>query len=195
MRPFRGDHAKGRRATNQETLLAPMPYAMSHLCGSKSNIVRKNRRTNYLFLRENIRVRWLAFKLPLSNHVGASKEGTMCTCRTALTAMSLGMLSLLCAPATQAQLQSGNAQTVTGQVSAVEGEFHMAKDYRGEDILRMVDKSYIVTTPTGQQIELKLTRETKVPARANPGDRIEARITEKGQTLSVQLIGDAADTR
>ena len=119
----------------------------------------------------------------------------MCTCRTALTAMSLGVLSLLCAPATQAQLQSGHAQTVTGHVSAVEGEFHMAKDYRGEDILRMVDKSYIVTTPTGQQIELKLTRETKVPARANPGDRIEARITEKGQTLSVQLIGDAADTR
>ena len=118
----------------------------------------------------------------------------MCTCRTALTAMSLGMLILLCAPATHAQLQSGTAQTVTGQVSAVEGEFHMAKDFRGEDILKMVDKSYIVTTPTGQKIELKLTRETKVPARANPGDRIEAKITEKGQTLSVQLIGDAADT-
>ena len=72
----------------------------------------------------------------------------MCTCRTALTAMSLGMLILLCAPATHAQLQSGTAQTVTGQVSAVEGEFHMAKDFRGEDILKMVDKSYIVTTPT-----------------------------------------------
>ena len=94
-----------------------------------------------------------------------------------------------------AQLQSGTAHTVTGQVSAVEGEFHMAKDYRGEDILKMVDKSYIVTTPTGQQIELKLTRETKVPARANPGDRIEAKITEKGQTLSVKLIGDSGETQ
>jgi hypothetical protein len=55
----------------------------------------------------------------------------------------------------------------------------------------MVDKSYLVTTPTGQQIELKLTRETKLPARANPGDRIEAKITEKGQTLSVKLIEDS----
>ena len=119
----------------------------------------------------------------------------MCTCRTALTALSLGVLSLLGVPATQAQVQSGTAQTVTGQVSAVEGEFHMAKDYRGEDILKMVDKSYFVTTPTGQQIELKLTHETKVPARANPGDRIEARITEKGQTLSVKLVGDAGESR
>ena len=109
-------------------------------------------------------------------------------CRTTLTAMSLVVLSLLSAPATQAQFQSGTPQTVTGQVSAVEGEFRMAKDFRGEDILKMVDKSYIVTTPTGQQIELKLTRETKVPARANPGDRIEAKITDKGQTLSVKLI-------
>lgn len=108
--------------------------------------------------------------------------------------MGLGVLNLLCAPATQAQLQSGTAQAVTGQVSAVEGEFHMAKDYR-EDILKMVDKSYIVTTPIGQPIELKLTRETKVPARANPGDRIEAKITEKGQTLSVKLIGDSGETQ
>ena len=117
------------------------------------------------------------------------------TCRTALTAMSFGVVSLLSAPTIQAQLPSGTSKTVTGQVSVVEGEFQMTKDYRGEDILKMVDKSYTVTTPMGQQIELKLTRETKVPTRANPGDRIEAKITEKGQTLSVKLIEDAADSR
>src|SRR5262245_44710301 len=98
-------------------------------------------------------------------------------CRTALAAMVFVLVTLLSAQTLQAQLQSGSPKTVTGQVSAVEGEFHMAKDNRGEDIVNMVDKSYIVTTPTGQQIELKLTRETKVPTRANPGDRIEAKIT------------------
>ena len=116
-------------------------------------------------------------------------------CRTALAAMTFGVVSLLSVPTIQAQLQSGTSQTVTGQVSAVEGEFHMERDTRGEDILRMVDKSYIVTTPGGQQIELKLTRETKVPTRANPGDRIEARVTEKGQTLSVKLIEASGDFR
>jgi len=109
--------------------------------------------------------------------------------------MCLGVVSLLSAPTTQAQLQSGTQTTVTGRVSAVEGEFHMEKDSRGEDILNIVDKSYIVTTPMGQRIELKLTRETKVPTRANPGDRIEAKITEKGQTLSVKLIEGPDDSR
>lgn len=116
-------------------------------------------------------------------------------CRTALSAMCLSVVSLLSAPTIQAQLQSGTSTTVTGRVSAVEGVFHMEKDSRGEDILNIVDKSYIVTTPKGQQIELKLTRETKVPTRANPGDRIEATITEKGQTLSVKLIEGPDDSR
>jgi hypothetical protein len=94
----------------------------------------------------------------------------------------------------QAQLQSGSPKTVTGQVSAVAGEFQMTRDTRGEDIVKMIDKSYTVTTPTGQQIELKLTRETQVPTRANPGDRVEAKVTEKGQTLSVRLIEDSGDS-
>jgi hypothetical protein len=108
--------------------------------------------------------------------------------------MSLGVVSLLGVPTIQAQLQPP-PKTVIGQVSAVEGEFHMTKDYRGKDTLKMIDRSYMVTTPTGQQIELKLTDETKVPARANPGDRIEARVTEKGQTLSVKLMPDRGETR
>jgi hypothetical protein len=88
----------------------------------------------------------------------------------------------------QSPVPSSPLQIVTGEVSAVEGEFHMAKDSNGEDILKMVDKSYVITTQTGQEIHLKLTHETKIPARANPGDRIEAKITDKGQTLSVMLI-------
>ena len=116
----------------------------------------------------------------------------MTACRTALAAMSFSAVSLLGAPTIHAQVQSA-PKTVTGQVSAVEGKFQMTKDLRGQDRLKMVDTSYTVRTPTGQQIELKLTRETKVPARANPGDRIEAKVTEKGQTLSVKLIGARPD--
>ncbi|BCA56445.1 hypothetical protein W02_35850 [Nitrospira sp. KM1] len=107
------------------------------------------------------------------------------------TAIVLSVLSLSLSPsisAAQAQSESYPSTTVKGQVSAVEGEFHIAKDARGEDILKLVDRSYLVTTPAGQEIELKLTRETKVPARANPGDRIEAKISDKGQTLSVVLV-------
>ena len=66
----------------------------------------------------------------------------------------------------------------------------MERDARGEDTLKMVDKAYIITTPSGQAIQLNLSRETKVPNRANPGDRIEAKISEEGQTLSVKLIDE-----
>jgi hypothetical protein len=109
----------------------------------------------------------------------------------AVTAISLSLAGLVfAAPTSDARSQSGSPSptTVTGQVSAVEGEFHMAKDARGEDMLKLVDKAYTITTPAGQEIQLQLTRETKIPARANPGDRVEAKVSEKGQTLSVKLI-------
>jgi hypothetical protein len=108
----------------------------------------------------------------------------------AVTAISLSASLLFAAPTSDGRSQSGSLSptTVTGQVFAVEGEFHMEKDARGEDTLKLVDKAYIITTPAGQEIQLKLTRKTSVPNRANPGDRIEAKISEQGQTLSVQLI-------
>ena len=111
--------------------------------------------------------------------------------RATLTAVSLVVASLLVpAPSIEARSPSEvpSPNTVTGQVSAVEGEFHMAKDARGEETLKMVDKAYIITTPAGKEIQLKLTRETKVPTRANPGDRVEAKISQQGQTLSVRLL-------
>jgi len=109
--------------------------------------------------------------------------------RSAVTAISLGIAAVLfIVPQAQTQSLPSSPRTVKGQVSAVEGNFHMAKDGSGKDILQFVDKAYTITTPTGQEIELTLTRETRVPARANPGDRVEAQISEKGQALSVKLI-------
>jgi hypothetical protein len=70
----------------------------------------------------------------------------------AVTAISLSLAGLVfAAPTSDARSQSGSPSptTVTGQVSAVEGEFHMAKDARGEDTLKLVDKAYTITTPAG----------------------------------------------
>jgi hypothetical protein len=108
-----------------------------------------------------------------------------------VTAVSLSLAITLFGATTigaESRLGSSTGKTVRGEVSAVEGEFHMAKNPRGEDLLEIVDKSYVITTPTGKEIHLKLTRETKVPTRANPGDRIEAKISDKGHTLSIMLV-------
>ena len=104
---------------------------------------------------------------------------------------AIGLIGMLSSVNTgQAHSRSGSPalQVVTGRVSEVEGEFHITKNARGEDVLKFVDKSYVVITRTGEEIHLKLTPGTKVPARANPGDRIEAKISNEGQTLSVMLV-------
>jgi hypothetical protein len=69
-----------------------------------------------------------------------------------MAVMSLSVVTTLFAATIEAPSQSGSSsKTVRGEVSAVEEEFHMAKNSQGEDILQMVDKSYVITTPTGQR--------------------------------------------
>ncbi|HXX74595.1 MAG TPA: hypothetical protein VEI50_05670 [Nitrospiraceae bacterium] len=106
--------------------------------------------------------------------------------RTAIAATGLSLVATLVGA--QPHSDPSASKTVTGEVSTVEGEFHMAKTPQGEDILEIVDKSYVVTTRTGEELRLELSRDTKVPQRANPGDRIEARISQEGHTLSVTRI-------
>jgi len=84
--------------------------------------------------------------------------------------------------------ESSPAKTVTGEVSMVEGEFHMTKDILGKDILGIVDKSYLITDQSGDEMRLELNRDTKVRNRVNPGDTIEAKISSDGQTLSVMRL-------
>jgi methyl coenzyme M reductase beta subunit len=77
---------------------------------------------------------------------------------------------------------------VTGEVSQVEGEFHMAKDPQGEDTLDIVDKSYVITDQAGKVLRLELSDDTNVQKRVNPGDKIKAKISPEGHTLSVMRL-------
>jgi hypothetical protein len=109
--------------------------------------------------------------------------------RAAVAATCLSLVNTLVgAPMLVAQSEPSASKTVTGEVSTVEGEFHMAKSPQGEDVLEIVDKSYVITTRTGEELRLDLSEDTKVPTRANPGDKIEARISQEGHTLSVTRI-------
>ena len=114
--------------------------------------------------------------------------------RSAVAAACLSLVNMLVGtPMIGAQSHPAHpgpspSKTVTGEVSTVEGEFHMAKNPQGEDILEMVDRSYVITTRTGEELRLELSHDTKVPKRANPGDRIEARISQEGHTLSVTRV-------
>lgn len=88
----------------------------------------------------------------------------------------------------QAPSESTPSKVVTGEVAQVKGEFHMAKDPQGELTLDIVDKFYVITSQAGEEVRLELDDNTKVRKRVNPGDKIVAKISSKGHTLSVTRL-------
>jgi len=88
----------------------------------------------------------------------------------------------------QLPLESTPSKVVTGEVAQVKGEFHMAKDPKGEFTLDIVDKSYVITSQAGEEVRLELDDNTKVRKRVNPGDKIVAKISSQGHTLSVTRL-------
>jgi hypothetical protein len=103
-----------------------------------------------------------------------------------LALVTVGLLTVL-GTLTEAQSPSKSSPSliVRGEVSQVKGEFHMAKDSQGLDTLDIVDKSYVITDRAGKEVRLELSDDTKVLNRVNPGDKIEARLSIEGHTLSV----------
>ena len=103
-----------------------------------------------------------------------------------MASVSVGFVAILGARAeAQSPSKSSSSMIVRGEVSQVEGEFHMAKDPQGLDTLDIVDKSYVITDRAGKELRLELRDDTKVLNRVNPGDKIEAKISIEGHTLSV----------
>jgi len=107
----------------------------------------------------------------------------------AMAIVSVGLVGILGTRAeARSPSESSPSKIVTGEVAQVEGEFHMAKDSQGELTLDIVDKSYVITSQAGEEIRLELDDNTKVRKRVNPGDKIEAKISPKGHTLSVTRL-------
>ena len=108
-------------------------------------------------------------------------------------AMAIVSVGLVAALGTRAEARSPSesspSKIVTGEVAQVKGEFHMGKDPQGELTLDIVDKSYvIITSHAGDEVRLELDDNTKVRKRVNPGDKIVAKISSKGHTLSVTRL-------
>lgn len=107
----------------------------------------------------------------------------------AMAIVSVGLIAVLGARAeARSPSESSPSKIVTGEVAQVEGEFHMAKDTQGELTLDIVDKSYVITSQAGEEVRLELDDNTKVLKRVNPGDKIVAKISSKGHTLSVTRL-------
>ena len=107
-------------------------------------------------------------------------------------AMAIVTVALAVVVHTQAEAgspsESSPSKIVTGEVAQVEGKFHMAKNLQGEVTLDIEDKLYVITSQAGEEMRLELDDNTIVRKRVNPGDKIEAKISPKGHTLSVMRL-------
>ena len=112
--------------------------------------------------------------------------------KSASLATAIVSVGLVGALGTRAEARSPSesppSKIVTGEVAQVEGEFHMAKDPQGELTLDIVDKSYVITSQAGEEVRLELDDNTKVRKKVNPGDKVIAKISSKGHTLSVTRL-------
>ena len=108
----------------------------------------------------------------------------------AVAIVSVGLVTALGTARAEARSpsESPSSRIVTGEVAQVEGKFHMAKNHQGELTLDIVDKFYVITSQAGEEMRLELDDNTKVRKRVNPGDKIEAKISPKGHTLSVTRL-------
>jgi hypothetical protein len=108
------------------------------------------------------------------------------SCSLVSIIVAVGLLTALRAlTEAQSPSQMSSSMIVIGEVSQVEGEFHMVRDLQGQDTLDIVDKTYVITDRAGKEVRLELRDDTKVLNRVNPGDKIEAKISIEGYTLSV----------
>ena len=81
----------------------------------------------------------------------------------ALVIVVVGLLPVLGTWAdAQSPSNSAHSKIVIGEVSLVQGEFHMTKDLQGLDQLDIVDTSYVITDRAGKEWRLELSDDTKV---------------------------------
>ena len=107
----------------------------------------------------------------------------------AMAIVSIGLVVALGARVdARSPSESSTSKIMTGKVALVEGEFQIIKDPHGEDTLKIVDTSYVITNQAGEEVRLKLDNNTKVRERVNPGDKIVATISPRGQILSVTRL-------
>ena len=98
--------------------------------------------------------------------------------------VSVGLVAVL---GTRAEAQSPS-MIVIGEVSQVEGNFIWPRIPKARTRSISWTKSYVITDQAGKELRLELRDDTKVLNRVNPGDKIEAKISFEGHTLSVTRL-------
>jgi hypothetical protein len=77
-------------------------------------------------------------------------------------------------------------RTVTGEVLKITGTFAVVKGPNGKGALDVISDTVVIQNEVGQQVALRVSRETKQDGVIDAGDKVEASVAPDGHIISIR---------
>jgi hypothetical protein len=100
--------------------------------------------------------------------------------------LSLATVLLLAGVAPASADEGQPARTVSGEVLKITGTFALVKGPNGKGVLDVASDTVVVQEEGGQQVALRVGKDTKQAGIIDAGDRIEASVGPDGQIISIR---------
>jgi hypothetical protein len=79
-----------------------------------------------------------------------------------------------------------NPRTVTGEVLKISGSFTVVKGPNGKGALDVISDTVVIQNEAGQEVALRVSKETKQDGVIDAGDKIEASVAPDGHIISIR---------
>jgi hypothetical protein len=108
-----------------------------------------------------------------------------------ITRVSLGLVAAILTTAVAA-VSAEEARTISGEVLKITGTFSLVKGPNGKGVLDVASDAVVVQEDGGQQVALRVGKDTKQDGIIDAGDKIEASVSPNGDVISIRAAKDAA---
>jgi hypothetical protein len=88
-----------------------------------------------------------------------------------------------------ARVSAGEAQqtrTISGEVLKITGTFSLVKGPNGKGVLDVASDTVVLQEDSGQQVALRIGKDTKQDGIIDAGDKVEASVGPDGQIISIR---------
>lgn len=86
-------------------------------------------------------------------------------------------------------------RTVTGEVLKITGTFAVVKGPHGKGALDVISDTVVIQDEAGQQVALRVNRDTKQDGVIDAGDKVEASVAPDGHIISIRPMQPAQAIR
>jgi len=98
----------------------------------------------------------------------------------------MATLILIAGVTARADEMAQGTRTVAGEVLKITGTFSVVKGPNGKGVLEVASDTVVVQDDKGQQVALRVSKDTKQDSVIDAGDQIEASVKPDGQIVSIR---------